>query len=58
MQVAGNELINLVENEKADFRSIETSRCSEEGMQLLWSTANDVWHVLLQKTQLLTEVTG
>jgi len=29
VQVASNELINLVENKEADFRSTEASRCSK-----------------------------
>jgi hypothetical protein len=32
MQIAGNQLIDLIKNEEADFRSDETSRGGEEGV--------------------------
>jgi hypothetical protein len=38
-----------MKDKEADFRSDDTSRSSEEGVQLLWTPTYDVRHVLLQK---------
>ncbi len=56
VQVARDELVDLVEHEEAHLTAREAARRGKESMQLLWRAAEDVRHVLLKEAELLGEV--
>jgi len=57
VKVTSNELINFIKDQEAHFRTHKTARRCKECMEFLWSTTDDVGHILLEKPELLTKVT-
>jgi hypothetical protein len=53
MEVSSNQLVNLVEDQEANFRSVEATRCREKSVEFLWGSTDNVWHVLLKMTKFL-----
>jgi hypothetical protein len=58
MEVARDKLINLIKNEEANLRSHKAAGRSKECMEFLWSTTDNVGHVLLEEPELLTKITA
>jgi hypothetical protein len=47
MQVSRNELIHLIKDQEPNLGADKPARRSEEGMELLWSSADNVGCILL-----------
>jgi hypothetical protein len=58
VQVTRDQLIDLIEDKETHFRADEASRRSKERVEFLRSSAYDMRHVLLKKTQLLAKITA
>jgi hypothetical protein len=48
MKVPCNELINFIKDQETHFRAQKAAGRSKKCVKFLWSTTDDVWHILME----------